>query len=347
MIGFSQFYHLFFFLSYFLSSTVVADTECPIVVSHQDRRSDRSFLRLVQYNAEWLFVDHYSQFDCPGTKCTWKNETQAIEHLNYVSNVVRELQPDILNFCEVEGCDELNMVIDNLDPSYKPYLKKGTDTGTGQNVGMITRVDPIIDLYRTENKATYPIQGSKCGFTGSPSTTGVSKHYITEFKLSGYNIAFIAAHLIAIPTDPARCAQREAQAQVLQNAIYDYIDAGYEIIVLGDMNDYDNEVLDVNSDRPLSRTLDFLKGIDGEKKRLYELTNVAYKVPKEERYSDWWDSDNNCATSSPNDYSMIDHVLVTDNILDRVKDVYIYHGYLEYCDKMNSDHYPVVVELYL
>jgi exonuclease III len=347
MIGF---YHFFLFLSYFLSINLqqaCADTECPIVVSSEDRRNDKSFLRLVQYNAEWLFVDHYSQFDCPGTKCTWKNVTQAVEHLNYVSNVVRELQPDILNFCEVEGCDELNMVIDNLDPSYKAYLKKGTDTGTGQNVGMITRVDPLISLYRTENKVTYPIEGSKCGFTGTPSSTGVSKHYITEFRLNGYNIAFIAAHLIAIPTDPPRCAQREAQAQVLQNVVYDYINEGYEVILLGDMNDYDAEVLDVNSDKPLSRTLDFLKGLDGEKKGQYELINVAYKIPQIERYSDWWDSDNNCATASPNDYSMIDHILVTENILARVKNVYIYHGYSEYCDKMNSDHYPVVVELYI
>jgi exonuclease III len=343
-------YHLFLFLSYFLSNIVIrnnADTECFDIYNPEDRRLDKTFLRLVQYNVEWLFVDHYSQFDCPGSKCTWKNITQAQEHLTYVSNVVRELNPDIINFCEVEGCDELNMVITNLDPSYKAYLKKGTDTGTGQNVGMITRIDPFINLYRTENKINYPIEGSKCGYTSSGSTTGVSKHYITEFKIGEINIAFIAAHLIAIPTEPMRCAQREGQAQVLQNVVYDYINKGYEIILLGDMNDYDGEVLDLNGDKPLSRTLDFLKGADGEKKGKYKLTNVAVKIPQNERFSDWWNSDNNCATSSQKDYSMIDHVLVSKNIFDKVKNVYIYHGYEEYCDKINSDHFPVVVELFL
>ena len=336
----------FFFILYFLSIQTLADTECPITTSPEDRRSDKSLLRLVQYNVEWLFIDHYSQFDCPGTKCSWKNITQAQEHLNSVSNIVRELNPDIINFCEVEGCDELNMIIDNLDTSYKTYLKKGTDTGTGQNVGMITRIDPLINLYRTENKISYPIQGSKCGYTGPLSTTGVSKHYITEFKISKMNVAFIAAHLIAFPTDPSRCAQREGQAQILQNVVYDYISKNYEIILLGDMNDYDGEVLDLNNNIPLSRTLQILKGIDGEKKGRYELTNVAMKISQNERFSDWWDSDNNCSTTSQKDYSMIDHVLVSENILNKIKDVYIYHGYNEYCNKINSDHFPVVIELY-
>ena len=51
-----------------------------------------------------------------------------------------------------------NILASNLDGSYKPYLKKGTDSSTGQNVGMLTRVDPIVSLYRTELRYDYPIQ---------------------------------------------------------------------------------------------------------------------------------------------------------------------------------------------
>jgi exonuclease III len=93
--------------------------------------------------------------------------------------------------------------------------------------------------------------------------------------------------------------------------------------------------------------LDFIKGLDGEKKGLYTLTNVAIKVPQAERYTDWWDSDNNCNTNSIHDYSMIDHILVTDKVMNKIKNVFVYHGYSEYCGKMNSDHYPVVVDLNL
>lgn len=328
-----------------LIASINADTECPIVseASVNDRRTNKNTFRLVQYNVEWLFIDYYSSANCPGNGCTWKTETDAKTHLSYVTNVLNELNPDLVNFCEVEGCDELNMVI-NGSTTYKPYLKKGTDTSTGQNVGMITKVDPLVSLYRTETKVSYPVVGSKCGYTGSPSTSGVSKHYITEYNFAGLKTAFIAAHLIAYPTDPSRCAQREAQAQVLQYVIYDYFFKGYEIILLGDMNDFDAEVLDINSDKPISKVLDILKGLDGEYKGKYTLTNVASRIVQNERFSDWWDSDNNCETSSQKDYSMIDHILVTSKINSKITNAFIYHEYREYCGKWDSDHYPVVID---
>ena len=302
-------------------------------------------MRLVQYNVEWLYIDYYASADCPGNGCTWHTQSDAQTHLSYVSNVIRDLNPDIINFCEIEGCDELNMLKAQLDSSYNSYLKKGTDTSTGQNVGMLTRIDPLVNLYRSEEKIAYPIAGTKCGSTTASGTSGVSKHYITEFNLGNMNVAFIAAHLLAIPTDPSRCVQREAQAQILQNIVTSYLQNGYEIILLGDMNDYDAEVEDINSDKPTSRVLDIMKGLDGEKKGTYSLTNIAYRMGQQERYSDWWDSDNNCNTTSQKDYSMIDHVLVSQNIDKKVINVFIYHGYKEYCGKWDSDHYPVILDL--
>jgi exonuclease III len=327
----------------FLSS-VKCDTECPNVILSEDRRENKQSLRLVQYNVEWLFIDYYSAMDCPGDGCTWKTIDDAETHLSYVSKVIKDLKPDIINLCEVEGCDELNAVKNYLDDSYVPYLKKGTDTSTGQNVGMLTRIDPIINLYRSEEKIAYPISGTKCGSTSSSGTSGVSKHYITEFNLGVYKVALIGAHLLAIPTDPSRCVQREAQAQVLQNIVYGYIGRGYEVILIGDMNDYDGEILDKNDDKPTSRVLDIMKGLDGQKKGTYELTNIAVSIKKDERFTDWWDSDNNCNTTSQKDYSMIDHILVTDNVYSSIVNAYIYHGYDEYCGKWNSDHYPIVVD---
>jgi exonuclease III len=332
------------FSIFLILSSVKCDTECPNVVLSEDRRENKQSLRLVQYNVEWLFIDYYSAMDCPGDGCTWKTIDDAEKHLSYVSKVISELKPDIINLCEVEGCDELNEVKNYLDDSYVPYLKKGTDTSTGQNVGMLSRIDPIIDLYRSEEKIAYPISGTKCGSTSSSGTSGVSKHYITEFDLGVYKVALIGAHLLAIPTDPSRCVQREAQAQVLQNIVYGYIGRGYEIILIGDMNDYDGEILDKNDDMPTSRVLDIMKGLDGQKKGTYELTNIAVSIKKDERFTDWWDSDNNCNTTSQKDYSMIDHILVTDNVYSNIVNAYIYHGYDEYCGKWNSDHYPIVVD---
>lgn len=335
---------LIFTLFISLPTFLKSDTECPTINYFGDRRKDPNSLRLVQYNVEWLFIDYYSSMDCPGNGCTWHSVNDAQTHLSYVANVVNYLQPDIINFCEVEGCDELNILKEQLDSTYNSYLKKGTDTGTGQNVGMLTRIDPLVNLYRSEEKVSYPIDGSKCGTTNSSGTTGLSKHYITEFNLNGLNVAFIGAHLLAIPTDPSRCVQREAQAQIIQNIVSSYIQKNYEIILIGDMNDYDGEVLDLNSNKPTSRVLDIMKGLDGQRKGSYNLTNVAYRVKQSERYSDWWDSDNNCETNTQNDLSMIDHILVTSKIDEKIVNAYMYHGYKEYCGKWDSDHWPVIID---
>jgi exonuclease III len=339
---------LFQLLCFFLAPLFVnADTECPLTTNGKNEvASSSSTFRFVQYNAEWLFIDYYSAMKCPGDGCTWKTEADAETHLSYVADVIRDLNPDLINICEIEGCDELHMLNDQLNTSYTPFLKKGTDTGTGQNVGFLSKVSPLIDLYRTEEKVAYPISGSQCytSVSNVSGSTGVSKHYITEFQVGNTMVALIGAHLLAIPTDPARCVQREGQAQVLQNVVAGYIAKRYEVMVVGDFNDYDDVVLDVNDNKPTSRVLSILKGQDGVQKGAYNLTNVAYRIQKEERYSDWWDSDNNCATNTDADFSMIDHVLVTQLIDSMISNVFIYHGYAEYCGKWNSDHYPLVVD---
>lgn len=203
-----------------------------------------------------------------------------------------------------------------------------------------------MSLYRTEERYNYPIAGSNCGYTGSIGNTGVSKHYITEYNISDVQIAFISAHLLAFPTDSTRCAEREAQAMILQNVIASYTLKNYEIIFLGDLNDFDGEILDANNDKPLSHVLDILKGKIGDSAGKYELYSIAETIIQKDRYSDWWDKNSDCKSSS-NEFSMIDHILVTSALREKITNSYIYHGYNEFCDTYNSDHYPVVVDFSL
>jgi len=52
-----------------------------------------------------------------------------------------------------------------------------------------------------------------------------------------------------------RCVQREAQATVLANLISDHAKDGDEIIMAGDLNDYDNKFLDCADSVPISRVI--------------------------------------------------------------------------------------------
>ena len=333
-----------------------SETYCPMVPSTAPTSYSKTSLRIVQYNVEWFFLDYYAASNCPGAGCSWVNESEAVLHQGHLANVIQYLDPDIINLCEVEGCDELQSLADQLNANipetsaaYRPYMIQGKDMSTGQNVGMLTRNSPQVSLYRTEERANYPIPGSQCGYTGPAGTSGVSKHYITEFAWSQYNkvplhVAMIGVHLLAIPTDPTRCAEREAQAQVVQNVISAYVSKGYEIIVIGDFNDYDPHVLDSNGNKPTSQVLDIVRGWSGEHAGTYELYNVNSAVPTAERYSEWWDMDGNC-TSSADEFSLIDHILVSPTIQDYIVNVSIYHGYEEFCGTYQSDHFPVVLDL--
>ncbi len=386
-----------------------SDPECPEIISKKNQMREyldtiqklkinrrpayrtpnsslKGRLRLMQYNVEWLFVDYYESSDCPGNGCTWKNETAAMTHLKVVADTVAKLNPDILNLAEVEGCDELNLLAENIhaiqedngwidSESYTPLLKRGQDSSTGQNVGMLTKITPSVPLTRTDARAKYPVEYSACGYTGEAGDTGVSKNYITEFILpttyrnsgimnedmnnddgieiitnaneaGGLPVAMISAHLLANPNDPERCAKREAQAVVLQATIANYTRRGYEIVLIGDLNDYDDQIKDVNTNVPLSMTLDILKGTRGPETGAYQLYSVAGYIPREERFTDWYDFDGNCRAQL-NEFSMIDHILVSRPLFKKIEQVFIYHGYKEFCAKYESDHFPVVVDFVL
>jgi len=307
-------------------------------------------LRIVQYNSEWLFMDPYKTASgyCPGEGCVWKTSNDAAIHMDCVSNVLQTLNADIVHLCEVESINELTML--GLSSDYKQYLVQSTDSATGQNVALLSRVDFTVEAYRVETKTNYPLVGNHCGYNGVSGMEGVSKHMITEFNWTftqgtaqePIQIALIGAHLLAQPYDPERCVKREAQASVLRSVLESYLAKGYEVILLGDLNDFDT--YDV-SNQPISRVLSILKGDDETcMEQNTCLYNLADWLDEKEKYSNWWDSDGNCTTNSAKDYSLIDHILVSNGLLDFVSDVSIYHGYDIYCGKYDSDHYPVIVD---
>jgi exonuclease III len=317
------------------------DTQCPNApLIPSDRRTDKKYFRLVQYNVEWLFIDQYK--DCPGSSCTWSNDMEANIHMKWISDVLNDIDGDYINFCEIEGCDELNILKSLTNDNYNPYLIKGKDTATGQNVGVLSKIDPIVDLLRTEDRELYPINGSSCNYTSDSGTYGVSKHYYTLLNINNISIAIIGAHLIAYPTDKMRCSYREAQALVLQKIISElYIN--HEIIVIGDLNDYDGIVLDINSHKPKSRVLEILKGIYSPYNISYSLYPVSTFIEQKERYTEWYDANANCKQDK-SDLSMIDHVLVSPNLYNKIINVLPYHLYSQYCNSYNSDHWPIIID---
>jgi exonuclease III len=302
-----------------------------------DNRKDQNKWSVVQFNAEWLFTESCSS--CPGI-CTWNTTVDQYTHMGVIQNILESLDADTVHLCEVQSCTQLDEV-KPVNRSYVSYMIEGEDTYTGQNVGLLTKIDPDVSLTRTEMRYNYPIEGSRCQYNGENGTQGVTKHLFTHFTIHNTSIHMIGAHLLSDPNDPEKCAQREAQAKVLQAYIESKMDLEEEVIVLGDMNDYDNVFQDINNHEANSDVLAILCG----KTSNYSLYSVASKVLSDERYTDFYDVNGDCRMERE-DLSMIDHILVSRGLLERIESVKYIHNYREGCDTYESDHYPVMVTFY-
>jgi len=321
-----------------------APTECKRAPEQPgDRRTNKDRLSIVSWNVDWLFtnVSHdMGEITCPG-ECDWKNVSIALEHLITVSEDIGGFNADIIALFETQDCDVLRQIIGKLPngKDYLPYNHLGEDTYTGENPGLITKLDPIADIGFSYSKVKYPVTGSTCG-SSKTGTHGCSKHFRADFKPCGddsLNLTIIGVHLLAIPDSVPRCLEREAQATVVAGLVQEALLSGNEIIVLGDYNDYDPDILDSNNNKPISSALQILKDAG-------KLYNVAALVKQSERYTDWYDRNHDCVDEGGSEHSMIDHMLVSSKVLAALENVKISHFFKqEGCNSLHSDHWPVQI----
>lgn len=287
---------------------------------------------VVTLNAQWLF-DGVDDSHAP-----WKSEKAATVHLKHVFEVLNALHADYISLEEVEDASMLSRLASSfVDDPYTEIFVQGKDTCTGQDVCALSTILP--DAYgRTDERSDYPIPASTLA-NNKIGNKGVSKNYWVELDLFGIPVTIIGVHFLAYPDRRDRGVQREAQAVVIARLVLDALNEGREVIVLGDMNDFDGSVLDSNSDLPITRVLETLKDPDlavpGE-----ELHNVCERIPQTERYTDWYDRNENEIDELGNEHSQIDFILVSEGLYDRVTNVRIDHSSPP---GWASDHWPIVV----
>ncbi|KAF1319784.1 Endonuclease uclease phosphatase, partial [Globisporangium splendens] len=329
-------------------TTVVpsAFVNCPTAPAKpEDRRTDKTKLKYTTYNAEFMFVNDYaSSLACPGADCKWTTTDAARQHIKKVAENIKVMDSDIVQLNEVGDCFALQVLIAEIaalgDSTYKPYLVRGTDTATGQNSALITRVDPIVDLKRTEATAAIPVSNSTCPTaSGISSKKGVSKHFYTTFNVSGFAkpISVIGAHLLANPQNAQRCFDREAQATVLASLASTELLNDRHVILSGDLNDFSKVYPDRNNNKPISNVLGILAGTT--------MTEVSGLLPQSERYSEWWDQNEDCQFVDT-EVSILDHILVSNSLVSQVTGATIEHAlYQPSCTGYDSDHYPFSMTL--
>lgn len=288
--------------------------------------------------------------------------------MTYIASALLEMDADIVILVEVEDCCVIDYFMKSfVDPSlmYNYYVIKGTDTYTGlyfhnchrkeyanvctkkgQNLALLTRVDPWNDIQRTSLFAAYPTNGTICTSV-TTGTQSLSKNLIANFtNIANFpSIVMVAVHLLAQPSNTERCGPREAQAKIIQQTILENMKENIEFIVLGDFNDYDPDVIDMSGHETITNVFQYIK-------QYMSMVNTAEYINRTLRYTHYTQSllsiDDNynendvCLQFSKSYVEQLDTILVSERLVSMIESVEILN---HLCGYFRSDHLPIIVTL--
>ena len=311
-------------------------------------------LRLATFNVEILTA--------PGSwagnlrKYRWDVAREA--QFERVAAVIEAINPDILNLAEVTSKESVDLLVKILHEKgltdYRGYHVENNDSFTSMDVALISRYPPdkidgqsIRTMWSEDDDPTWRESYRVIGRSGRAiSRNGsISRNAVYLITVDGYQLGFLGLHLKSNPSDEVANAMRSAQAKIAQRIIRQEITGrGYLPIVLGDLNDYDPDVPDRDEERDTVTTVvkdikDYDRDQEGD-----ELVNIAQLIPRQaDRYTSFWDRNENGARDPYDVFTMIDHILLPKKLVPLVTRAFIFHS----VDLETSDHRAVVVDLRL
>ncbi|MEP0766262.1 MAG: hypothetical protein HRF45_06950 [Fimbriimonadia bacterium] len=300
-----------------------------------DRRADKASLVLMALNAEWLWDGLPPEEGRVEFGDRRGSPHKSAEHMKAIAAIIAKADADIVLLCEVENLKALEMLNDRYlqGKGYRAFLVDGKDTHTGQDVGLLTRLDPIGDRISRDDRK---------GRSGATSK-GVSKNLIARFESQGSKIAVIGVHFLAEPMNRERKAEREAQADAVRGIARDLWKDGYQVIVMGDLNDFDGaeDSLDKRGSRPITNVLKTIRDLDPDDST-DDLLNASAHLPQELRYTCFFDRNKDGEIDADTEFDAIDHILLSRPLYHRIRDVRIFH---DHDPTKVTDHFPIVVKL--
>jgi endonuclease/exonuclease/phosphatase family metal-dependent hydrolase len=334
------------FLAAYFSITMAGVTP-----AHAD---DTIPLRIVAFNAELLNAPRVT----PGQLQKYRFDYARRQHIERVAHLIETLEPDVLNLCEVTSKEAVDQIVKVLHEKgltdYRGYHVDSNDTFTALDVALITKYEPdtidgaaIRTFYSQQDDPTYTQSYSFVGRNGETvhSATSLGRNSLYFITIGGHKLAFFGLHLKSNPADAYSNARRSAEAEIVRRILRaEVVPRGYMPIVLGDLNDYDPDVPDRDESRSTKTTvIRDLKDFDPSREGP-ELANVASLVVRQQdRYTNHWDWNENGADDGDDVYSMIDHILLPQELMPYVTRAFICHSVAMDV----SDHFPVVVDLRL
>lgn len=310
------------------------------IANADDRRIDKDRLVVMTINTYFMWdgrapEDGSSQIDAA---IPWKNSpTEADEHMEAIAEVIARHNPDIINLVEVENeAAVAHLNSEFLDGrGYNVFFAQGGDTFTGQDVALLTKIDPV------DGQIHFDDQFGESGNTRKRLT----KQYRARIDVGDLKLLIVGVHYLSRPDDRSRRWDRQAQADATRQIVRAHRCADCEAVVLGDFNDYDGETgfRDHIDSTPISSVLPILKKMQ-QNDSSDNLINLSGDIPKGLRYTAFWDQDEDGIVDRPHELTSIDHILVSPNLHAKLDSVSVDHDMREVIGSADfvSDHYPIV-----
>jgi len=198
-----------------------------------------SELNVMTINTEWLWTPHDHLVDGRRYNKGDMSAKAYNEEIRFYSAVIKKQSVNLLAVSEIENEVVANDLAKAFGPEWKAYFKQGRDTATGQDVAIISKLDPVI--------------GSLTDF-GFPSgqlpglfdkKKRLSKVVGVQFWLSSHNgikknkVGVITAHFLSKRKDNLKKSKnRQRQAYALVKVMDEFVKDVDHLIVLGDFNDF-------------------------------------------------------------------------------------------------------------
>lgn len=279
-------------------------------------------LTLMTFNTQWLF----DTVDDPAVMTDQDHMPADLNaKMSALSQVIRAHNPDVLALQEVEN----RQILDQFNTQflaglgYTVYWFDSADTITGQDVALLTRLQPVgqmldhlrdaTNLHGRRWRISKGVLDLRLQVTGNDETLHV---FITHLKsqlpseVDGYSSAYNADW------------QRAGQGKLVREIIGPALEAGENVVVMGDLND-----------GPNSPPLEFIEGQNGPGPKLCDPLSA---VPLAENYTYTYEDD-----SRDIYYQRIDHILISKNLRGHVASVGIEHN----VPAVGSDHNPPYLTL--
>lgn len=244
-----------------------------------------------------------------------------------VAEVVAGIDADVVVLTEVGDEDDVDILRDAIEAEGVDYdyvaVGDSADYSTGQHVAVLSTLRLTDILPRIPGRERYYNEPDDWE---TEDDTGISKGMKVSFEFEGREFDLYAVHFISESGGYESDQQRIAQASIVRRHYLPAMLQGKNIIVAGDLNE-----------KPGQPTLTRLRGLDDIQPDLIQTGHAR------------WFADDALDTRWTYEYmgirQQIDHILISQSILDDVGPSDINASTVDHGNELASDHRGLVVRV--